>query len=79
MWGRMLETKKTTIPNGQTVATILFAALTLTVQWGVVTTRLSAVEARMSELVTENRMFRESYSEIDRRLSTLEGMLQRAD
>tara|TARA_B110000444_G_scaffold234999_1_gene245713 strand:- start:21 stop:248 length:228 start_codon:yes stop_codon:yes gene_type:complete len=75
----MLETKKTTIPNGQTVATILFAALTLTVQWGVVTTRLSAVEARMSELVTENRMFRESYSEIDRRLSTLEGMLQRAD
>ena len=74
-----MEKSKNSIQQyGPLIVTVLFAAITLTVQWGVVTTRLSAVESRMAELIAENRMFRESYAEIDRRLSTMEGMLLRA-
>ena len=55
------------------VVTVALAALALTVQWGVVTTKLEHVEKRLDELILEARALRSEYQSIERRLSYLEG------
>lgn len=49
------------------------AALAVTVQWGVVTTKLDHVERRLDELIVEARSLRAEYQSIERRVSYLEG------
>jgi hypothetical protein len=49
------------------------AALAVTVQWGVVTTKLDHVERRLDELIVEARSLRAEYQAIERRVSYLEG------
>lgn len=51
------------------------AVLALTVQWGVVTTRLETVGTRLSELTTEIRSLRTDLVSIERRVSYIEGRL----
>ncbi|MCC6906675.1 MAG: hypothetical protein IT430_01925 [Phycisphaerales bacterium] len=55
------------------VLTALVAGAALTVQWGVITTKLDHVEKRLDELILEARSLRTEYKEIERRLSYLEG------
>ena len=55
--------------------TASIAVLALTVQWGVVTTRLETVGARLSELTTEIRSLRSDLVSIERRVSYIEGRL----
>lgn len=55
------------------VVTIVLAALAITVQWGVVTTKLDHVEKRLDELIVEARALRSEYQAIERRVSFLEG------
>jgi hypothetical protein len=53
--------------------TVAIAVLALTVQWGVVTTKLDHVEKRLDELIVEARALRSEYQSIERRVSYLEG------
>jgi len=53
--------------------TVGMAALAVTVQWGVVTTKLDHVERRLDELILEARTLRAEYQAIERRVSYLEG------
>lgn len=53
--------------------TVGMAALAVTVQWGVVTTKLDHVERRLDELIVEARSLRAEYQAIERRVSYLEG------
>jgi len=53
--------------------TAAIAVLALTVQWGVVTTRLETVGTRLGELTTEIRSLRSDLVSIERRVSYLEG------
>lgn len=53
--------------------TALIAVLALTVQWGVVTTRLETIGTRLGELTTEIRSLRSDLVSIERRVSYLEG------
>ena len=55
------------------------AILALTVQWGVVTTKLDHVEMRLDELLIEARALRTEYQSIERRVSYLEGRLNGRD
>jgi len=57
------------------IITIVLAAAAVTVQWGVVTTKLDHVEQRLDELVLEVRLLRTEYQEIERRVSYLEGRM----
>lgn len=57
------------------VLTIVLAAVAVTVQWGVVTTKLDHVEQRLDELIVEARALRSEYQSIERRVSYLEGRL----
>jgi len=56
--------------------TITLAALALSVQWGVLSTRLTGVESRLDELIAETRIAREQMIDLERRVSRLEGMAQ---
>lgn len=58
---------------------IVLAALAVTVQWGVVTTKLDHVEQRLDELLVEARALRTEYQSIERRVSFLEGRLNGRD
>lgn len=53
--------------------TAALAVLAMTVQWGVVTTKLDHVEKRLDELIVEARSLRSEYQSIERRISWLEG------
>lgn len=53
--------------------TAALAVLAMTVQWGVVTTKLDHVEKRLDELIVEARSLRAEYQAIERRISWLEG------
>ena len=60
------------------IITVVFATLAVTVQWGVVTTKLDHVEQRLDELIVEARALRTEYQSIERRVSYLEGRLSGA-
>ena len=67
-------------PNGTVrwagvLLTVVLAGLAVTVQWGVVTTKLDHVEQRLDELIVEARALRSEYQTIERRVSYLEGRL----
>ena len=53
--------------------TAVIALLAITVQWGVVNTKLDNVEKRLDEMIFEARALRTEYQSIERRLSNLEG------
>lgn len=53
--------------------TAALAVLAMTVQWGVVTTKLDHVEKRLDELIIEARSLRSEYQSIERRISWIEG------
>ena len=55
--------------------TIIIAAGAMTVQWGVVTTKLQQVEKRLDEFIGEARSLRAEYQAMEHRLSYLEGRL----
>lgn len=55
--------------------TLIVAAGAMTVQWGVVTTKLQQVEKRLDEFLGEARSLRSEYQAMERRLSYLEGKL----
>lgn len=55
------------------IVTVVLALLAITVQWGVVTTKLDHVEKRLDELIVEARAMRAEYQSIERRVSFLEG------
>lgn len=53
--------------------TIILAAGAMTIQWGVVTTKLQQLEKRMDEFIGEARSIRSEYQAMERRVSYLEG------
>jgi hypothetical protein len=53
--------------------TIILAAGAMTIQWGVVTTKLQQLEKRMDEFIGEARNIRNEYQVMERRVSYLEG------
>ncbi len=55
------------------LVTIILAAGAMTVQWGVVTTKLQQLEKRMDEFIGEARAIRTEYQAMERRVSYLEG------
>jgi hypothetical protein len=55
------------------ILTAVIALAAMTVQWGVVTTKLDHVEKRLDELIIEARSLRDEYKSIERRVSFLEG------
>ena len=55
------------------LVTIILAAGAMTVQWGVVTTKLQQLEKRMDEFIGEARSIRGEYQAMERRVSYLEG------
>ena len=57
------------------VVTIVFAAGAMTIQWGVVTTRLAHMEKRLDAFIVEARSLRTEYHAVERRLSYVEGRL----
>lgn len=60
------------------LVTVILAAGAMTVQWGVVTTKLQQVEKRLDEFISEARTLRAEYQAIEHRLSYLEGKLNGA-
>lgn len=74
----MNSAPSSTKPNGThrwaaIILTAALAVLAMTVQWGVVTTKLDHVEKRLDELIVEARALRSEYQSIERRVSYLEG------
>jgi len=57
--------------------TALAALVAITIQWGVVTTKLDNLEKRLDEMILEARALRSEYQAIERRLAYLEGQYQR--
>ena len=55
------------------LVTIILATGAMTIQWGVVTTKLQQLEKRMDEFIGEARNIRSEYQEMERRVSYLEG------
>ncbi|MCC6425709.1 MAG: hypothetical protein IT435_02690 [Phycisphaerales bacterium] len=55
------------------LVTIILAAGAMTIQWGVVTTKLQQLEKRMDEFIGEARTIRAEYQAMERRVSYLEG------
>lgn len=55
------------------IVTIILAAGAMTIQWGVVTTKLQQLEKRMDEFIGEARSIRSEYQAMERRVSYLEG------
>lgn len=58
------------------LVTAVIALVAITVQWGVVTTKLDHLEKRLDEMIFESRSIRDQYQSIERRLATLEGQHQ---
>jgi len=57
------------------IITVMLAMMAYAVQWGVISARLDGVEKRLDELITETRANRTVYSDLDRRVSRLEGRI----
>ena len=57
------------------LVTVILAAGAMTVQWGVVTTKLQQVEKRLDEFIGEARTLRAEYQAMEHRVSYLEGRL----
>ena len=55
------------------LVTIILATGAMTIQWGVVTTKLQQLEKRMDEFIGEARSIRGEYQAMERRVSFLEG------
>ena len=55
------------------VVTIILAAGAMTIQWGVVTTKLQQLEKRMDEFIGEARSIPHEDQAMERRVSYLEG------
>lgn len=55
------------------VVTLLLAGGAMTIQWGVVTTKLQQLEKRMDEFLGEARTIRGEYQAMERRVAFLEG------
>ncbi|MCE7974807.1 MAG: hypothetical protein DYG92_10890 [Leptolyngbya sp. PLA1] len=55
------------------LVTVILAAGAMTIQWGVVTTKLQQLEKRMDEFIGEARSIRGEYQAMERRVSYLEG------
>lgn len=55
------------------LVTLILAAGAMTIQWGVVTTKLQQLEKRMDEFIGEARFIRSEYQAMERRVSFLEG------
>ena len=55
------------------LVTIILATGAMTIQWGVVTTKLQQLEKRMDEFIGEARNIRSEYPVMERRVSYLEG------
>lgn len=55
------------------LVTIILAAGAMTIQWGVVTTKLQQIEKRMDEFIGEARSIRSEYQAMERRVSYLDG------
>ena len=55
------------------LVTIIHATGAMTIQWGVVTTKLQQLEKRMDEFIGEARNIRSEYQAMERRVSYLEG------
>ena len=55
------------------LVTIILATGAMTIQWGVVTTKLQQVEKRLDEFIGEARSIRADYQAMERRVSYLEG------
>lgn len=55
------------------LVTIILATGAMTIQWGVVTTKLQQLEKRMDEFIGEARSIRSEYQAMERRVSYLEG------
>ncbi|WP_428937772.1 hypothetical protein [Fontivita pretiosa] len=53
--------------------TALFGLIAVTIQWGVVTTKLDNLEKRLDEMIFESRSLRAEYQAVERRLALLEG------
>ena len=53
----------------------VIAIVALAVQFGVLVNRISSVERRLDELLTETRIARQEKADLDRRLAILEGKL----
>jgi len=60
------------------LVTIILTVGAMTIQWGVVTTKLQQVEKRLDEFIGEARALRMEYQSIERRVSYLEGRLNGA-
>ena len=56
--------------------TLIVALVAITLQWGVVTTKLDDLEKRLDEMIFETRSIRADYQDVQKRLATLEGMHQ---
>ena len=59
--------------------TIVFAMLAISIQWGVVSAKLTHLEQRLDDLIFEARAVREHYSDLERRVSFLEGAAEAED
>jgi len=55
------------------LVTIILATGAMTIQWGVVTTKLQQLEKRMDEFIGEARNIRNEYQAMERRLSSAKG------
>ncbi|HYD00776.1 MAG TPA: hypothetical protein VEB22_06065 [Phycisphaerales bacterium] len=55
------------------LVTLLLAGGAMTIQWGVVTTKLQQLEKRMDEFLGEARTIRSEYQAMERRVAFLEG------
>jgi hypothetical protein len=60
------------------LVTIILTAGAMTVQWGVVTTKLQQVEKRLDDFLGEARSIRAEYQGMQRRVSYLEGLVHGA-
>lgn len=69
--------KRTLSPSWAGVVVAALTALgAITVQWGVVTTKLDDLEKRLDEMIFETRSLRGEYQDVQRRLAILEGQHQ---
>ena len=57
------------------LVTIILAAGAMTIQWGVVTTKLQQVEKRLDEFLGEAKSIRAQYAEMEHKLWYLEGRI----
>jgi hypothetical protein len=57
------------------IVTVVLASGAMTIQWGVVTTKLQQVEKRLDEFIGEAKSIRAQYAEMEHKLWYLEGRI----